>query len=160
MTTIKTLSKKAKILGYIRTGNFRHGAEFFYFCKKHNLDFQEYEAKNFFVYPDTKEEMKKKLKKIDSWTTYSHNLDVSLTFNKNDFEIKVIIWDGEILEGRRTRKRFTLIFKELKYNKIIKEFEEDINFLFYRHAEEIYEERKEAQRTAIIKEIEKEILAE
>jgi len=157
--TIKEITKAAKIIQDIQVRKFSHGAEFFRFYKKHNLEFQEFECKPFFIFSDdTLEKIKEKLNDIYNWATYSGGIDVRLEFNKTSFDIFVTVYDGEMLNGARTSMRFKVKFKNLKYTKIIKEFEEAISYKLDDLAEDFYVAELEILKQKRIKEIKKEML--
>lgn len=158
---MNNIIKKAKIVGSLRaTPSMMHGAKF----KKEYYDPQILNISSFTKSWDfgygikTIPEMHNKLSKVENWTTYSGNLDFELHFNESDFDLTVTVWDGELLDGERTKKRFTLNFEKLPYKKVYY-FTQHINYEFDRIVEQMFK-REERQRIENrLKEIEKELLA-
>lgn len=97
-----------------------------------------------------------KLDELKTWSTYDKCFDLVFTNKNGDLICNAIIWDGDNLDGYRTKKRFTA---EIKMPKIfIWNIEEIINSYFEDFLEEAYNDHLKVQKINWINDMRKQFL--
>jgi len=101
------------------------------------------------------------LDKIDTWSTYDECVDLEFYVEKNvegsdQLICEASIWDGDMLDGERTKRRFTAKIKLA--NKFIRTIEENINWRFNNFLEDQYELHLEMKKEEWMKNLRQEIL--
>ena len=95
----------------------------------------------------------KDLKEDDDWSTYDRCAGVVLYSDK----VEVDIFEGEMLMGYRTKKRWSATFSPLPESELIR-FQSSIEWRFKSYCQDIYEEEIAAAENKRVEAIGKELL--
>ena len=100
------------------------------------------------------------LSKQNIWSTYNRCVDSVIEKTDDGIQITVTVWDGDNLDGFRTKKRFTAIF-ETSSNEILENewVVSSINSYFKTHILTVYEDREDERVEKELEKIEKELLS-
>lgn len=102
------------------------------------------------------------LKDDKNWITYDTCKYINISLNEeNKLICNVTIYNGNMLDGERTRKRFEasfLVKKILVRNSILLYFQNILIYKFKNHCENIFEAEEQLRKEKRIEEISKEIL--